>query len=723
MIKSEPYFLVRPSFFPFFPFKMSSVLSVPLSALLPPIAPLLPTLSTGPMEGPSPQQMTAATNIHRNFLLKKLRYAILMAKCQSGKTGAYHALIKMMLDAGDIQRVYILCGSTEIVLRNQFKKDARKHNPSYFRNDNTGTIQIYFHQDFKSASLNLTNALVIVDESHLVQTKGMGIHKFLGIHGITMDGNPTNLEAKNTYVLSVDATPYSEIAALVRKETPFEKHIEQLQPGDNYIGLETYSIHGKLQPTFDITHRRAEFTHLLEMNEGKYILMRFTNGKKATANENVVREICAAKGYKFLLYTAEKTEIAISREEFDSDGIPASTPCLEDAPAVTTVVIIRGRLRAGKVVPKKYIGFVWEGAKNSKTCSLVQGLPGRMCGYDFGQTEGILYTGELPMLFVPAPALNKAKGKVIEDSEMERAMSIHNPVTVLPRHATNLKKGSVATAPCDGKTACVPIRIEWDGRQLEDLLGGSFNHLKKEARELLQRNSDRISSSEHYTPDQKAEILANLASPTVPLHGRLMDGTSSDSAVSFFKNILEGHRAGTAQSELVSDCPEITYIITAPAFLTGRSIPGTNHRHVYVLFYTKAKGLEDRSDIHGTSRIANTNGRSIFSLDHSTFAAPVAAVGGVGIAVSSIRTPETFESSLRDYLTLWKNPGELVVQRCIQSVDGRFNLSKRHFHWSSKINDAELICRRLAPEFGIRKIAIKYARSGADMFNIKSISW
>ena len=662
-------------------------------------------------------QRTAAANIRSAYLERKLRYAMLVAKCQSGKTGAYHSLIREMLRNGDIQRAYIICGSSETVLRSQAHADAAEQNPAYYKRDNTGAIQIYFHQDFK-ATIDITNALVIVDESHMVQTKHQELHKFFLKHGITMDGNPTTLIANNTYILSVDATPYSELAALAHKETPYEKHIEHLKPGDTYIGLECYSIIGRMLPTYDIPQNPAKFEELLSEQVNKYVLMRLTNGKMATAAEKEVRAICSRRGYAVHLFTSGKTEIAITRDQQIELG-GASVPCLEDAPSVTTVVIIRGRLRAGKVVPKKHIGFVWEGAKKSKTDALIQGLPGRMCGYDFGQPKGKM-TDHIPLIFVPETALKEFDGKVIKDSEMDRAMCVHTPITVLPKNATNLSKSVVATAPTDDKTQCSPLQIEWDGSQLEDL-SGQPDRLKDEARQLLRRNLHLVASSDRYTPEQKDEIQAYAVVAETPLHGRYYVSTSSPGCLTYYKQVLEAHENGTTPSELITDCPPITSIIAERGF-PGLSEPGASHRYVYFIFYTNAKGKKDRSDVHLLSRIPKTNGRSIFSVDHSTFDRPIVAGGVVGFDDSAIQTPAGFETSFRQYLTLWRE-SPLVVQRCIQSSDERFTFSKSAFHWTATHeHDIARICTHLNTEFGIQ-MSIKYMCSGADKFSIKTIMW
>ena len=164
---------------------------------------------------PSVQQITAATNIRSEFLAKRFRYAMLIARCQAGKTGAFQELIRLMLLNGDINRAYILCGSSETELRDQAHADTRKANPvAYARGD----IKVLFRQDFKGAEMDVTRALIVVDESHLDQTQKQELYHFLDRHGLSMEGDPRVLAENDTFMLSVDATPYSELSALLHKE-------------------------------------------------------------------------------------------------------------------------------------------------------------------------------------------------------------------------------------------------------------------------------------------------------------------------------------------------------------------------------------------------------------------------------------------------------------------------------------------------------------------------
>ena len=349
-----------------------------------------------------------------------VRYALLRALCQSGKTGTFQSLIQRMLNTENITHAYILCGSSETELKKQAVNDTLTFNSDFYQK---GLIQVLFHQDFLEATLDIQNALIVIDESHMVQTKGQQLHQFLLNHGIKMDGDPTVLKEKNAYVLSVDATPYSELAALVMGETPHEKHVEDLLPGTGYYGLADYDREYRLLSTFSISKEPERFEELLISMPAKYVLMRLTRSKSNEANEAELRRICKRNHFPVLLYTGEKTQVAMTlseQERYLRKG--HHLPCLEIAPAVTTVVIVRGRLRAGKVVPKVHMGFIWEGATKSKTDALVQGLPGRMCGYVFSDVK--------PLLFVPPTAL-------VPD-ELARVLSDE-----LPKTATNMRASAM----------------------------------------------------------------------------------------------------------------------------------------------------------------------------------------------------------------------------------------------------------------------------------------
>lgn len=654
----------------------------------------------------SPEQTTAAQNILNVFIVAIVRVAILISQCQSGKTGAFHKLISLMRNRKMVDRVYIVCGSSETILRTQANEDSMKFNET---DTNDGFIQIIFHQDFKKNTMNIKNALIIIEESHQVQTKNQELHTFLLRHGITMDGNPEILDTKNTYIVSVDATPYSEVASLKHVETPYEKHIECLHPGVGYRGLKNFLNDGLFLPTLSIARYPDSFKTIVQqyIPLQQYIIMRLNGGKDSDESEKNIAKICEDLQIPLLYYTAERTDIAITELERQNK---IRFPCLAEKPETTSIVIIRGRLRAGKVVPKEHIGFVWESAISSKTDTIVQGLVGRMCGY---------HDRDIP-LYVPPAFLKENPGKLIPHSELSRAIKFYDKQKVQPRKGMNLKLGPLIASPSN-VTYCTPLRVQWDGNQLEDLADDHLA-LQNEGLALLCRNIHLIKECPYYTPEQKAEIITNAQSGVRP-HGRFMDSTSSGSYLTQYQSYMNGYKNHTQPSEPVSECPEITCVFTFPGFQGLTHEEEAEYGHVLFLLYTKARGTIDT--IHKPSRISTTTGKSIFSLDTSTVDQPVGMGGFVGISENDLQDPVKFEEGLRAYITLWKTSSLLVSRQWVPcSTTSRIN--KLRYHYVDKDNnDVEKICRRLEIEMfaGMKRIKTIYARHGLLSFNLKTISW
>ena len=649
---------------------------------------------------PSPQQCAAANNIAAVFVQAAIRFAMLIARCQAGKTGAYLELINKMLREGTVTHAYILCGSNDTDLRNQaitdVKGDPEKgivgSNPEAFAN---GTIRVLFRQDFKT-EMDITNAILVNDESHMDQTQNQELDLFLAKHGLSMDGNPKTLVEKNAFLVSVDATPYSELAALMHKES-YPKHVESLALGDGYLGLADYHYAGLIRPTYDIGDA---FSTMVRDAGKKYGLMRLTSGKHAEKQEAAAIAIYRRLGGVVKYHTAEREEIRVAD--------------LATAPEVATLVIVRGRLRAGKVVKKEHIAFVWEGARISKTDALVQGLLGRMCGYDVPfRMDGDRKIPLLP-LFVPASALKRHENKVMKTSEIERAI-MEYPVA-LPTLATNLKKGHIANAASNGKTQCPPLRLEMDDTYFDET--GNFHAVPdgETCRALLMRSKAAIRTAP-FSNKQKLEILSFLSTATP--HTRTLQQGKSDTFKKYFSAVIAAHGTKTAVAEHVADFPQMTFFITKHAI-----VPHANRRHMYVIFYTDANNgaVPSLMAVDLKSRIPLTNGKSVFSIHGANLDRPIVAGGVVGFDESRIKTPDMLRSSLRDYMALWRDSG-FTVARCIQSNSDRFTLQKGAFQYnSSEDNMVKEICRELSTEFGV-KVKVTYTRSGDSTFNVKKISW
>jgi ElaB/YqjD/DUF883 family membrane-anchored ribosome-binding protein len=662
-------------------------------------------------------QITAATHIMEVFLAGLIMYAIAWAEVQSGKTGTYQYIAREMLRRRIVERVYILCGSNETILRNQCIRDTLDYNGDNFSVDADGNqhgkFQVLFRQDFKRARMEIANSLIVVDESHLDQTQGQEMDKFLSRHGLSLDGTRPSMRETNTFIISVDATPYAEISAYLKNKS-YPKHLERIEPGEGYTGIQDFMFTGRVAKTwkFTTTSGEANLGTILNSMNRKWILMRINSDKDTKLA--TLKRLCDARGFRILHFNSDKTEVAIRRHDDSTEMLP----CLEDEPEVTTIVVIQGRLRAGKVVPKNHIGFVWEDAQTSKTDSIVQGLFGRMCGY---------YTTDSPkpLIFLPAATLKENEDRVVKGNELMR--HIMGP-DVLPMKGMNLLPGRLAKAASHGRTQCPPFLLtpEMFGDDLEYFdhdSGRTERHIKQLCLEKLRANLEPVLAQHTTLSDaQRTEIRTRIESiPVESTHIRNFQGASQ---IAYYTAIRAAYASHTTPSEHISDCPFVTFGVTYNNYTAPHAVRG----EVYCILYTEASGWI--TAVHKDSRIPSDNGKSVFTIHDTAIHDEAVAVNALAMPHEALVSPANLETYLRNHFRLW-NENALhavygiapVMDSCIQAYEDRFVFSKRAFHHTStSANDIERMIPRLNEEFGIR-IKVNYCRPGAMHFGVKKIEW
>ena len=353
----------------------------------------------------------------------KNKYAILLAQMQSGKSGTYLLLSLLMVYLNIVNNVYIICGSRDLELYKQTKKNKenaieqfskilRNHLIKFavevasengsdimFAISSANTqcdtiilacsknIKVVFNQNlYKKISSIDPKTLIINDESHYAQAKkNVPYNKFwkrFGLHKC-LYGDMSVLDDKDIYILNVSATPIAELtqderirldiseeSELIEIENELnenvslrKKKVHVMEPGDGYMGVRDFK----------------------EKNMIKYIERRDINF------ENFARTIDNTKyNNKYLLIRlSNKKDEAILRiaEQLDYDyinlfqGSEISFDIFETSPVKTTIIAICGKGRMGQDFSKEHIGLVYEPSMNVKTDTCLQALLGRMCGY------------------------------------------------------------------------------------------------------------------------------------------------------------------------------------------------------------------------------------------------------------------------------------------------------------------------------------------------------
>ena len=390
----------------------------------------------------SDQQLSAGKQI-LNAFHSIVRWVVLLACMQSGKTDCFLFVAAEMLREGKVKKVVIICGNNEKELKIQLEKDMKKFMQKYERDliDNEySDVEIHDicthieeNIELKSgAELNakyddhtiggIKNTLFIWDESHYAASKKNRPNKFLERMGVTANGDPCCLEGdRNNFVLSVSATPYAEISDIYHEDQP--KKIIRLIPGENYRGVKFYLQNKKIIGFKSFVHALSMCfrKYAVESPNPSYAVVR-VNG-----NDNMEQAIKIARenGWAYKIFDSE--QVAIARKTRDSTMI-LSLDELKDAPEQNTVIFIRQMCRMGKVVPKEHIAFVFETSLNSKTDTLLQGLLGRMCGYHSYNIDIYIHMKLLT---------NKTRQNTTELEKYVKLME-NDDINSIPQRAANL---------------------------------------------------------------------------------------------------------------------------------------------------------------------------------------------------------------------------------------------------------------------------------------------
>jgi hypothetical protein len=539
---------------------------------------------------PYNNQRVAGDKVFYYYTRTQHRYALLRADVQSGKTGTYQYLIRKMLERGIIDRAYIICGSHELELINQCRDDIKEWHPERIN----GEVKVLFRQHFEE-KMNTHRALIVVDETHLVCDKDQTLSRFLQKHNLTMMGTTPEMKANETYILSVDATPFAELSA-IEYESSYPKAIVELGNAAGYFGPMDYFRQGLIRETYSFADQR--FDALVAQLPQKYILVRIT-GKNRQGYHQLTGGAHRA-GCDIVRFTSKEEkgnqQFVISQEDADQfhQLYPHSRPvlCLESAPPRTTIVIVDGRLRCGKRLVKEHIGAVWETSKGANTDTIIQGLLGRMCGYDVPEVK--------PLIFLPPKCLKLNQDKIIKACDLERAFI---PNTI-PRYASHIIPGRLQKKTENEERVqlypCVPIQFQLSAEDTRQLDGLSYREISA----ICMRTFSVDMINETFTQEQRQEIIETL--PNIDRHIRRFQGTSHPH---YFKSMLEAIATNTTINEHIDDYPFLTFCVTYPGYHNELSVPG----QVFAMFYTKSIGFYNVINLE--SRIPKQDGKTHFTLE------------------------------------------------------------------------------------------------------------
>jgi hypothetical protein len=408
-----------------------------------------------------------------------------------------------MLITEKVKNVVILCGSNENELHHQLKTDFNTAVEKFIeteekQNEIKKVVTILKSSDLKHSKEIGNDTLLIWDECHYAQRKTNLPAKYLERSKLKVNGTKeSNNEWKNrnSYCLAVSATPfaaYSDMTQEDLKDIVCDVTVVYHHPSKIYRGVEYYKEKGFFN-SFRINEEGNDkmLKKLIKqiMPQKKYILIR------SQRNLEIVSNICEELEIDFSLYTDETKDIP-------------NIDYLKNEPENTTVIGLKGMCRMGKVVPKRYLGMIFEESQTTNSDSMLQSLLGRICGHNSINDP---YPDEDIKVYIPSKFL-KTKGD--NPSEIDRYLQFQNEEKIIPREGACLVKNSIP------KNIRIPLEVRYidniKWKQLSD--SDRWNPLPVERNEIIRELINDIRQYPYSDKIQQNEVLKNFVLDKIEFH-------------------------------------------------------------------------------------------------------------------------------------------------------------------------------------------------------------
>jgi hypothetical protein len=394
-------------------------------------------------------QIAASTEILNKFAYVEenpIRWVVLFAQMQSGKTGTYLLTACEMLRNKAVDNVVVFCGHSDNLLKNQTKEKINNLSNCDSKNDpidqtlnpyigylkehinrewdeyelngrcpQPGKIKLYFgSSELKKFVKPSGRVLYIWDESHNSQSLNNTPSEFLIKIGVSPNGNYETLAKGGNYFISVSATPFSELTANYQLNQG--KGVVVLGVTERYNSVEKMINNGLIY-LYDNKFLSDELREALEEASSRFPTPSYAIIR---ASKKIEKDILPEIPDSWMVVNfdsaEDKSENSVGKTTWDR------MQKQKIAPEQNTVIIIRERCRMGEEVDKTHISLMFETSKNPQTDTLLQSFIGRACGY--GEHHVSVWISE------------GSKTKMELDTYIESTKT--NPQPVVPTRARNI---------------------------------------------------------------------------------------------------------------------------------------------------------------------------------------------------------------------------------------------------------------------------------------------
>jgi hypothetical protein len=572
------------------------------------------------MQSFSDKQISGANEAIEAFRRDVIRWVILLAQMQSGKTETYLLIACELIRRKLVKNVVIFSGNAETDLRDQLK-DQLKVGSKFFEKyvnmrseEEAKTRNMTSFQEFRMLDTqireevtailskfiviwgcelnaysgpNLDNVfedmLFIWEEAHHAQSLDQRPAKFLSKIGVSADGNVHCLERNNNYMMTISATPFSELSDNLRQSQG--KYVVKMTPGDSYVSVKKIKESGRIVPFTKKEDGIRQALNLEKHSKKWYGIIRFQQ-----KHEDIVKMLVESNGWKWVEYDS------VSADRKKGECVWKN---MDKEPAENTVILIRGKCRMGKNLEKKHLLFVFETSKQSNTDTVLQSLLGRVCGYSEGSDRVIVYLSN----------------KIVQSGEIERYIEMWDKegVKKMPTRANNLTDKKVKS-----HVPIIPVKINLPtGVSRNEYAIKSFlkNVFANEQHKIVSKNSSSVSEELSHKILNGGKLKCYFISPEKK--------TRNESKA---RELIDAHEIGIAR-EFGTGCGIDTEATEVNIWVLPKNLPEFDPNTIYITAHVTRKDID-------AFNIPATTGREVFAtrLEDKT---EVVGNGGMTIRLSS----------------------------------------------------------------------------------------
>ena len=416
----------------------------------------------------SDEQRVCMESIVEIFAQPVCHEVLLLAEVQSGKTNSYLLTACELIHRKIVKRCVVVSAITDRQLKTQLLQNVHDAVEAYRdvlaeeyededEDDKTSfavmskqinaeirmiqtKICVCWGNEMYKFDVQMRDTCVFLEESHFAQDREMKTDEFFEKQNIKLGGHSAvEMAARNLFVVSISATPFSEISDLLIHNQP--KKIVRLRSGAAYRGLGHFWRKGQIHG-FE-TELLSENLEELAVNMAvdKYAIIRVlgSDAEKAAAiarKHNI--QIAEINGDD-----SAKTRRVVKKMKFNELAV---------APERATWVLVKGMGRLGQVVPKQHIQFVMETSKEPKVDTVIQGLMGRMFGYYPAECNVQVYISQ----------------RIMDKDDLDRALTFYEEGAVgcIPRHARNICAGRDPKPPAADAPPVPMVVPRTNGREI-----------------------------------------------------------------------------------------------------------------------------------------------------------------------------------------------------------------------------------------------------------------